>query len=180
MKIVAAVLGYIWDSDPDSKAEKLAKRRAALAAVGIEFDGTDHQLEHAPKFILTEGQVTDLLIEGQELKVEQTVALHVSETVGDMIAAMQLVAEKLDNMKGGGDQYNAKCEVHMPGNALMTYNVTMLLEDSCTDALQQEMDKGWRIIAACPQPDSRRPDYILGRYDPTHEPRDGAYRRRSY
>lgn len=62
--------------------------------------------------------------------------------------------------------YNNKCEVSMPGQALAMYNETLLLCDACTDKLQQELSNGWRIIAACPQPDQRRPDYILGRYNP--------------
>lgn len=61
--------------------------------------------------------------------------------------------------------YN-KCDVHMPGNLLASYNEVMLAEDSCTDALQDALNNGWRIIAACPQPDQRRPDYILGRWNP--------------
>lgn len=62
--------------------------------------------------------------------------------------------------------YNNKCDVHMPGNMLVSYNEVMLAEDSCTDVLQDALNNGWRIIAACPQPDSRRPDYILGRWNP--------------
>lgn len=64
------------------------------------------------------------------------------------------------------DAFNERVEVHMPGNALLTYNRTLLLEDACTNYLQEQLDDGWRIIAACPQPDQRRPDYILGRYEP--------------
>lgn len=63
------------------------------------------------------------------------------------------------------DTYNNHCEVHIPGFALSTYNDTLLLEDSCTDVLQDALDKGWRIIACCPQA-QRRPDYILGRFNP--------------
>jgi hypothetical protein len=72
--------------------------------------------------------------------------------------------------------FNNRCEVHMPGQALATYNETLLLSDSCTDALQDAMDKGWRIIAACPQPDARRPDYILGRFNPDRDVNTGARR----
>lgn len=71
--------------------------------------------------------------------------------------------------------FNQRVEVHMPGHALSTYNETMLLEDSCTDALQTALNKGWRIIACCPQPDSRRPDYILGRYNPEQDARADQY-----
>ena len=66
-------------------------------------------------------------------------------------------------------QYNTKCNVHMPGQALSLYNDVLLLEDSCTDVLSEHLSKGWRIVAACPQPDQRRPDYILGRYTPPED-----------
>lgn len=69
---------------------------------------------------------------------------------------------------GGSAVYNTKCDVHMPGQALSTYNEVQLLEDSCTDVLQAQMAAGWRLIAACPQPDQRRPDYILGRFNPEY------------
>lgn len=31
---------------------------------------------------------------------------------------------------------------------------------------ESELNNGWRIIAVCIQPDGRRPDYVLGRYNP--------------
>ena len=36
--------------------------------------------------------------------------------------------------------------------------------DMCTDMLQAEIDSGWVILAICPQPGQRRPDYIVGRF----------------
>lgn len=74
-------------------------------------------------------------------------------------------------------EYNTVCEVHMPGQALSTYNDVMLLEDACTDALQTAMDIGWRIISACPQPNQRRPDYILGRFNPKKQEATGYAKR---
>lgn len=62
--------------------------------------------------------------------------------------------------------FNQKCDVHVGGGMIATYNDLMLKENSCTDALQSELNNGWRIIAVCVQPDQRRPDYILGRYNP--------------
>ena len=41
----------------------------------------------------------------------------------------------------------------------------LLLSDACTDELQGALRDGWRIIAVCPQPSQRRPDYVLGRYN---------------
>lgn len=55
-------------------------------------------------------------------------------------------------------------QVHLPGNELLKVRKVQVREDYCTDALQNDLDEGWRIIAVCPQA-SRRPDYILGKYD---------------
>ncbi len=66
--------------------------------------------------------------------------------------------------------FNAKCDVHVPGLGLLALNQVKLLENTCTDELQALLDEGWRVVAACPQPDQRRPDYVLGRYDPAHTP----------
>jgi len=61
--------------------------------------------------------------------------------------------------------FNQKCDVHISGNMLLTINDLKLIEDSCADDIQIELNNGWRIIAVCVQP-QRRPDYILGRYNP--------------
>lgn len=53
--------------------------------------------------------------------------------------------------------------VHLPSMDLLMINETLLLEDSCTDSLQKNLDDGWGIIACIPRPGQRRPDYILGR-----------------
>lgn len=62
--------------------------------------------------------------------------------------------------------FNQKCNVHVGGGLIVTYNDLKLKEDCCTDELQSELNNGWRIIAVCVQPDQRRPDYVLGRYNP--------------
>lgn len=62
--------------------------------------------------------------------------------------------------------FNSKCNVHIGGGLIVTFNDFKLLENACTDELQKETNENWRIIAVCVQPDQRRPDYILGRYNP--------------
>lgn len=62
--------------------------------------------------------------------------------------------------------FNEKTQQEQPGPALMAVTETMLMEDACTDALQENIANGWRILAICPQP-QRRPDYVLGRTAPT-------------
>lgn len=59
--------------------------------------------------------------------------------------------------------FNAKCNVTVPGFALLSITEVMLCENECTDSLQDHLKEGWRIIAVCPQPDQRRPDYVLGK-----------------
>lgn len=58
---------------------------------------------------------------------------------------------------------NQKISVALPGFGLLMLNDVKVLVDCCTDVLSDELEDGWRIIAACPQPDQRRPDYVLGR-----------------
>ena len=61
------------------------------------------------------------------------------------------------------NQFNEKCNVHISNVGLLSINKVKVEMDYCTDNLQYDLDKGWRILAICPQPDSRRPDYILGK-----------------
>ena len=58
--------------------------------------------------------------------------------------------------------FNKKINVHVPGNALLDIEHVILMNNCCTDSLAEKLNEGWRIIAVCPQPDQRRPDYILG------------------
>jgi hypothetical protein len=62
-----------------------------------------------------------------------------------------------------GQQYNSKVEVHVPGLGLLAIDEVRVETDCCTDRLQDCLADGWHILAACPQPDQRRPDYVLGR-----------------
>lgn len=64
---------------------------------------------------------------------------------------------------------NTKVDVHVPGTALLMIDDVTLWPDCCTEELQAQLNDGWRIVAICPQPDQRRPDYILGRRKPLDE-----------
>jgi hypothetical protein len=117
--------------------------------------------------VLSEEQITALAIKNITFKVKQEINVDIDIT--SQLVALAEKPIKLIQESNGGDTYNNKCEVHMPGQALSLYNETLLLEDSCTDELQSSLNSGWRMIAACPQPDNRRPDYILGRFNPNLE-----------
>lgn len=58
---------------------------------------------------------------------------------------------------------NQKCNVIVAGTSVMEINEVTVQRDYCTDALQSDLNQGWRILAICVQPDQRRPDYVLGR-----------------
>ena len=76
-----------------------------------------------------------------------------------------MLAEKISNSlisKTGSNLFNNKLEIHQPNMPLFTYNNFIHLNDCCTELLQEHINKGYRVVAICPQPDQRRPDYILG------------------
>lgn len=82
----------------------------------------------------------------------------------------------LSTLLDAKNSFNERCEVHMGGNTITTYNEVKLCEDCCTDALQTQLASGWRMIAVCVQKDQRRPDYILGRWNPNQELNTSAKR----
>lgn len=61
--------------------------------------------------------------------------------------------------EGNGPKYH----FHLPNIALIMFDEVMLLEDACTNDLQDKLDDNWRMIAICPPNGTRRPDYILDR-----------------
>jgi hypothetical protein len=82
-----------------------------------------------------------------------------------LIDHMNRIAEKIEEAKNRFDkvvEFNQKCEVHVPNLGMMNVNKLAFATDYCTEQLQQLLFQGWRILAVCPQPDQRRPDYILG------------------
>lgn len=122
--------------------------------------------------MLNAEQLVLLAVNNYTFKVKQEVAVEVV----DVNKTFELVAGKAQELTQTNNTYNNRCEVHMPGNMLASYNEVMLIEDSCTDKLQSALSSGWRMIAVCPQPDQRRPDYIMGRWNPNKELDDGAER----
>jgi hypothetical protein len=82
---------------------------------------------------------------------------------------MNAIQSKLENALKTFDksiEFNQKCDVHVANLGLLHINQTGYAVDKCTEELQDILNKGWKIIACCVQPDQRRPDYILGKYNP--------------
>lgn len=54
-------------------------------------------------------------------------------------------------------------QIAVPDLGLLQITEVTWMEDACTEALQEMLNDGWRILAVCPPNAQRRPDYILGR-----------------
>lgn len=191
---------YEWGEDnEDKKAKNDAKRQARidlLAKIGVNL-----LFDHAStaQVALTETQYIDLLALGGE-KPDVVAITETGNTIDGAMEKVSALVTRFEQMVDNGyaadtaigkmievstkferfaetfgnAHFNEKVEVYTPGMGLMLFNRVMLLSDACSDAVQSEIDNGWRIIAACPQPDQRRPDYIMGRYERDDEP--GAQR----
>ena len=84
--------------------------------------------------------------------------ISVVERLTDPNISIASIADK----KPDGGTYNQLVNVAVGGSTLHI-DAVKVVEDYCTDQLQKELDSGWRIVAACVQPNQRRPDYILGK-----------------
>jgi hypothetical protein len=178
------------DRDKDAAAvsiwrENLKARIDLLTRIGISIqpdrspggDEDDEYVMHrhlyAPTFPCTGDQLLQIMEVDDSITVKSAAPIA-SDSPEGLLARFDAVVKKLeaidipDPMEPPQHIYNQHCEVHIPGPLLATYNETLLLEDSCTDALQDALNNGWRMVAVCPQ-SQRRPDYILGRYNPDIE-----------
>lgn len=96
-------------------------------------------------------KVTSNIKEIPEYKVEETI-LHKLISLEEKLNHFDQVA-----------QFNTKVGVHISDLGLLSVKEVTWLEDACTENLQDHLNEGWRILAVCPQPNSRRPDYVLGK-----------------
>lgn len=96
------------------------------------------------------------------LHTEPRSGLEVLAKLESKIQELQSTVETYNS----ANHFNNKCNVTIGAGIVTTFNEVMLKEDSCTDELQLELTVGWKIIAICIQPDQRRPDYVLGRFNP--------------
>lgn len=175
MRIVSVEVVSLWfygDNKDEELAAAIAQRRSAFERANINEEFSDEELKAGPSLLITESQLADLMYNKQKLEVKGTSDTDV-DRLGGVVSRLDLLVGKVKSFADSipdinNQQFNEKVEVYTPGAGLMLFNSTMLLEDVCTDSLQASLDDGWRIIAACPQPDQRRPDYIMGRYDPLH------------
>jgi hypothetical protein len=163
---------YSTDEDNAQTKAVLEARSAWLKSIGNEL--SEHQESQPHGILLSREQMLYAVENGFKFELKGIREFNGPEAFD--YNRFEQVANKLLNLAPQERAYNERCEVHMPGQALATYNEVMLCENSCSDNLQSQLDSGWRILAACPQPDQRRPDYILGRFNPKREVNSNAER----
>lgn len=155
MKLYSVKPEWLYGDNKDAKREVQLE---LLKRLGIQ------ESEHLGMAICTAEQAIELFNEGYcgtyvNLKEHIKPIFDVKSEVD--IASM-IEASVFSSVEVIGKLFNDKCQQEQPGPNLLNVNETMLMEDACTDALQENLENGWRIIAVCPQP-QRRPDYVLGR-----------------
>lgn len=121
------------------------------------------------KYVVDLDTIFDVLPKGLQVVV---ISNHTYSYSLDVLARLSAIEEKLSGNNKPVEQqhrYNTKVNVHVPGLGMLVLNEVKIQENCCTDQLQRDLNDGWRIIAACPQPDQRRPDYVLGRVNKEQE-----------
>jgi len=106
-----------------------------------------------------------------KIKIRGMVQISEDNTM-NMVNKLIEVQTKLENALQSFDEkveFNQKCDVHISNLGLLSINQLGFATDKCTEELQGLVNQGWRILAICPQPDQRRPDYVLGRSMPNDE-----------
>lgn len=117
-----------------------------------------------------------------EIKYQQeTIIENSTASLENAVKLVQKNIEMFDKQMNSlkeisSHHYNLMCNSPVSDNFLSSVNQIKLLEDICSDELQKNLCDGWRIIAICPQPNQRRPDYILGKSVPLSEMKDSAMR----
>lgn len=97
----------------------------------------------------------DLVDVNDHFMLVQNQILEVMKKQVDSIASIGLGMHSCQH-------YNERCNSPVSDIFLHKVNQTMVLYDCCSDRLQEQISKGWRIISVTPQPNQRRPDYVLG------------------
>jgi hypothetical protein len=158
IKLYKAVPEYLYGDD---RQEKREKQQQALVNAGV-FENDDGWA------LVTSDQALALLYSGyfgSYLSPNHLAPVAEVDGPRDFEQVMEALANKFaDGMARLTDgRFNEKCGQEQPGLPLNAITETMLVESGCTDAIQDHLANGWRILAIQPQPDQRRPDYILGR-----------------
>lgn len=165
----------------DNRKELEAADDAAINNVMMRLPSarSEHPDNRPLKWLVSDSDLGEMITYfgvrtyGKEPGVEKVELVYSAtnpyEAINNMVDRLELSVARLTCEP----QYHTGSEAHVQGwnhytespivgPNLHQMNRLMLLEDCCTDRLQEQLDDGWRLIAVCPQ-EQRRPDYILGK-----------------
>lgn len=141
---MTALVEFRWSADDDFK--KLTQEQwAAAKSVLPQLNLPDKQED----FIWLAGKVFLLEDEQYEFLKELPVQYEVKNM------------RKLKLQKPVNSEYH----IHVPSFGMMNIRHVQVMENACTDMVQELLNEGWRILCICPPLDQRRPDYIIGKGD---------------
>lgn len=154
-KLILAVVEFqhdrVW-----TKEEQEALTEASLTSPKFYDESMSHyegQIQYGCELIMSLSNAAQF----GEYKVIRYVGKAISKELNEF-------QEQLIKMSGKAEpSLNQRLQVVVPSLGVLALNQVRVCVDMCTNSLQSELDDGWRIVAVCPQPDQRRPDYILGR-----------------
>jgi hypothetical protein len=157
---ISSLYTYSETEDPNDPKIAEGKKTLVKKTIFVELSSSKEYLVDIDLFLQKHPNLR-VKFRGMPKTVEKDYA-----SVIEQIVAIQ---EKFENALKSFDQqveFNQKCDVHVSNLGLLNINQLGYAVDYCTEALQDQLNKGWRIIACCVQPDGRRPDYVMGRYNP--------------
>jgi len=148
-----------WDHTYDEEEAKEGNKNLVIKSEMVK-------LETYQEYIV---ELTSFLMKFPNLKIKLRGTMQTNDTqLSNMMDFMNSAVEKFNNALASFNEkveFNQKCDVHIGNLGLLNINQLAYTTDKCTEELQNILDEGWRILAVCPQPDQRRPDYVLGRYN---------------
>ncbi len=151
MFIATGKLEYAWkkkvlelfDKEPD--AYRMLRSRVKL----VELPHTRDELEKLNEYASMRDTVVD------DLEVEAWTS-----------AGVEVTMSRVRGLRSNDpDIHKTIYQISVANVGLMGIQRVNVLEDCCTDDLQYELDRGWRLLAVCPPNDTRRPSYVMGHFE---------------
>ena len=163
---------FAWDTPAMSESDYLKLRAVALQwspyndeVVSLPHSSDEKAINYMAQPRQLGTMVADVVALRNVLphtKIELNLGPSHQLILADLVEQFQILAAKLTSPPA---QVNERLGVHMPGNGLLRVSELRLQNNCCTDVINEHLKEGWRIVAVCPQPDQRRPDYILGKFN---------------
>lgn len=167
MKIYRVVMDMPWRyGEPEKEAEEKTGVRAFFASL----PSCHRQEPEGFEWLVEERDIGAVAVHfaGSAYGAPRPKTVEVIMDTVDPDRAVKAMLDRVELASGRLESYadrpgfNERVQAPISGPHLHSLNRLLLLENCCSDELQTALDKGWRIIAVCPQ-EQRRPDYVLAR-----------------